>query len=252
MHAAGNVAVLRFRKVANDFTRIQLTFDLIRVKCGEASDRQVPMNAPTNADFIVFDKQQKIARGSLPDVARAAKHQLDADSHSALLVFDAHDSRRIEIDLHGTLEQVLARVRKHEARTKPTAAGPGRPKLGVVAREVTLLPRHWNWLGRQPGGASAAIRRLVEQALRGNDGRARAHQAMESVERFMLSMAGDLPGYEEASRAFYRSDKQRFAAITNAWPKDIRDHAQELARAAWTIMAANKPEAALEKSKHSS
>ncbi|HET8942089.1 MAG TPA: DUF2239 family protein [Rudaea sp.] len=209
------------------------------------------MNAPTNADFIVFDKHQKIARGSLPDVARAAKRRLDADSNSALLVFDAHDSRRIEIDLHGTMEQVLARVHMQELRTKPTAAGPGRPKLGVVAREVTLLPRHWDWLGRQPGGTSAAIRHLVEQALRGNDSRALAHQAMESVERFMLSMAGDLPGYEEASRAFYRSDKQRFAAITKTWPKDIRDHAQALARAAWSIMAANKPEAAREKTKYS-
>ena len=201
------------------------------------------MTAHQEADFIAFDNQQQIARGALSEVVRATKRALDAGSNGTLLVFGAHDSRRVEVDLHGTMQQVLTRISKNESRGKLPAAGPGRPKLGVVAREVTLLPRHWNWLGKQPGGASAAMRRLVEHALHGNDGRARAHQAMEAVERFMLTMAGDLPGYEEASRAFYRGEQHRFSTLTKKWPADIRDHAHELAAAAWVVMAENKLQA---------
>ncbi|MEO8802610.1 MAG: DUF2239 family protein [Rudaea sp.] len=207
------------------------------------------MTANDNTDFIAFDRQRQIARGPLAEVARAVKQTLDADVNGTPLIFGARDSRRVEVDLRGTMTQVLARIGKTAASEKSSAAGPGRPKLGVVAREVTLLPRHWDWLSRQPGGASAAMRLLVEQARRGNDGRALAHQAMESVERFMLSMAGDLPGYEEASRAFYRSDRPRFATLTKKWPADIRDHVMELAESAWKIMAENLPKANSAKTK---
>ncbi|MGA9332867.1 MAG: DUF2239 family protein [Rudaea sp.] len=195
------------------------------------------MTANDDIEFIAFDRHRQLARGSLSEVARAAKHALDGDANGSPLIFGARDSRRVEVDLRGTLSQVLARIGKPAASEKSLPAGPGRPKLGVVAREVTLLPRHWDWLGRQPGGASAAMRRLVEQARRGNDGRARMHQAMEAVERFMLDLAGDLPGYEEASRAFYRRDSKRFATITKKWPADVRAHARELAEAAWKVMA---------------
>jgi hypothetical protein len=103
----------------------------------------------------------------------------------------------------------------------------------VVPREVTLLPRQWTWLGQQPGGASAALRRLVEQSIREGGARERARRAMESVDRFMRVMAGDAPGYEEASRAFYRADRQRFNALTAAWPKDVGEHLRQLAAIAW-------------------
>ena len=197
------------------------------------------MSANEDTDFIAFDRLRQIARGPLSEVARATKQALDADPNGSPLIFDSRDSRRFELDLRGTLAQVMARIGKQASREKSAPVGPGRPKLGVVAREVTLLPRHWDWLGQQPGGASAAMRRLVEQARRGNDGRARAHQAMEAVERFMLAIAGDLDGYEEASRSFYRSDRQRFTTITKKWPQDIRDHLLELAESAWKIMAEN-------------
>ncbi|MFY0534142.1 DUF2239 family protein [Nannocystis pusilla] len=39
------------------------------------------------------------------------------------------------------------------AEEPPARTGPGRPKLGVVSREVSLLPRHWEWLERQPSGS---------------------------------------------------------------------------------------------------
>lgn len=187
--------------------------------------------------FIAFDQQRQIACGALADVVRATKQALDDGSNGPLLIFDAHNSRRVEIDLRGTPEQVLARIGNRAPAARPAPRGPGRPKLGVVPREVTLLPRHWEWLGRQPGGASASLRRLVEQARRGNDGRARAHQAMESVERFMLAMVGDLNGYEEVSRAFYRGDQAHFAALVADWPADVRHHLQALAEVAWPDMA---------------
>jgi len=103
----------------------------------------------------------------------------------------------------------------------------------VVAREVTLLPRHWEWLARQPGGASGALRRLVEQSIRRGGAKERARQAVESVDRFMRVMAGNEAGYEEASRAFYRVDRGSFATLTASWPTDVRAHVRQLAAIAW-------------------
>jgi hypothetical protein len=153
-----------------------------------------------------------------------------------LPVFDEHDSRQLEIDFLGSVDEVLSRLAPHAASAsaaEPAARGPGRPRLGVVPREVTLLPRHWAWLGQQPGGASAVLRRLVEQSIRHGGAKERARQAMESVDRFMRVMAGDEPGYEEASRAFYRGDRERFGALTAAWPADVSAHLQQLAAVAW-------------------
>ena len=108
--------------------------------------------------------------------------------------------------------------------------GRGRPKLGVVAREVTLMPRHWDWLDGQPGGASVALRKLVEAAKRSNQGRDRVRQAQEAVHRFMWAVAGSLPGFEEASRAFYRKEYQRFDEIIASWPPDVREHTRGLVK----------------------
>jgi hypothetical protein len=189
------------------------------------------MHAVPVTSCIAFDGSTRIAQGPLAEVARAAKQALDAGAAGPLLVLDEHDSRTVEIDFRGSVDDVLARLAPPAA--EPAARGPGRPKLGVVPREVTLLPRHWTWLGQQPGGASAALRRLVEQSIREGGARERARRAMESVDRFMRVMAGDAPGYEEASRAFYRADRQRFNALTAAWPKDVGEHLRQLAAIAW-------------------
>ena len=111
--------------------------------------------------------------------------------------------------------------------------GPGRPRLGVVAREVTLLPRHWDWLNDQPGGASAALRRLVDQARKANAGRDRIRRAQEATYRFMSAMAGDEPGFEEATRALFAGRPAVFDALTDAWPPDVRDHSRKLAAPAF-------------------
>jgi hypothetical protein len=111
----------------------------------------------------------------------------------------------------------------------PEPRGRGRPKLGVVAREVTLLPRHWDWLATQPGGASVALRKLVEEARRTGGDRDRSRAARDAAYHFMSAMAGNLPGFEEASRALFADDRRRFAGLIAGWPDDVRDHAVKLA-----------------------
>lgn len=183
--------------------------------------------------LIAFDGERRLAVGSTDRVVRAAKRAVDAGIAGPLQVFDAHSSRPVELDLRGSEAEMMARL--GDASEAPVARGPGRPRLGVTAREVTLLPRHWDWLSREPGGASATLRRLVEQAMRGDGAGARAHvrEAGESVDRFMLAMAGDRPGYEEASRAFWRGNRAEFERLTEHWPADVRDHLHALARRAW-------------------
>ena len=151
------------------------------------------------------------------------------------MVLDAVSSVPMEIDLRGTPDEVIARLAgeaEDPAAAKPSS--PGRPKLGVVAREVTLLPRHWEWLSEQPGGASVTLRRLVEEARRSTTGESRRRRAQEACYRFMSIMAGDEPGYEEALRALYAGDARRFDGQTEAWPPDVRDHARRLAGESFT------------------
>lgn len=180
-----------------------------------------------------FDHHRLIASGALAVVAAAAKQALDAGAAGPVLIFDDHSSHQIELDFRGTPQDVQARLAPPTGKLAPASRGPGRPKLGVTAREITLLPRHWEWLAQQPGGASAVLRRLVEQASRNGAPKQRARLAMESVERFMLAMTGDFSGHEEASRAFYRGERARFAALTEPWPVDVRDHLRRLATTAW-------------------
>ena len=191
------------------------------------------MPHPDSTSCTAFDHQNLMASGALADVVRAAKQALDAGASGPLLIFDDHSSRQIEVDFRGTVDEVLGRLPHVAAVAESTSRGPGRPKLGVVPREVTLLPRHWDWLGQQPGGASAVLRRLIEQTMRHGGAKERARQAVESVDRFMRVMAGDLAGYEEASRALYRGERERFTALTTAWPADVRTHVQRLAAIAW-------------------
>jgi hypothetical protein len=188
---------------------------------------------------IAFDGHRRIAAGSLADVAVATKQAVDAGANGPVLIFDERDGRPLELDLRGTIADVVARLPSppHDAELAPR--GPGRPKLGVVAREVTLLPRHWDWLASQPGGASASLRRLVDEARRNHAERDAARLAGEAVDRFMSAMAGNLPGYEEASRAFWRKERERFMQVTDAWPADVREHVRRLATRAWQASVAD-------------
>lgn len=162
-----------------------------------------------------------VARGDLAAVARAAHARRD----ELPLIFDDATGRIIELDLRGSVEAVLARLPPPVCPSKPAR---GRPKLGVTAREVTLLPRHWEWLASQPGGASAALRRLVDQARRETVDTDARRQAQEVAYRVMTVLAGDLPGYEEATRALFANDRPRFDQLTAGWPADIGDYVREL------------------------
>lgn len=188
------------------------------------------MDEPTT--FTAFAGHQGLAAGALQTVAVAAKTAHD-QGLEPILVFDDATGRTVELDFRGAPEDVLARLSTPDTPARP---GRGRPKLGVTAREVTLLPRHWDWLAAQPGGASAVLRRLVEQALR--SGADDARQAMEATQRVMTTLAGNLPGYEEATRAFYAKDYRRFTALTEPWPSDSRDYLRRLVARVEQLQAA--------------
>jgi uncharacterized protein len=197
------------------------------------------MNPEPHSAYIAFEGDRRIASGDLRQVARAARRALDRHDDASILVFDDPASRPIEIDFRGTVEEVLARL--PGVTDAPIASddvpsprrGPGRPKLGVVAREITLLPRHWDWLAQQPGGASVAIRRLVEEARRGGEDKDRLRQAREAAYRFMSVMAGNRPHYEDAIRVLFAGDAVRFEELIAGWPIDVRDHASNLAARAF-------------------
>ena len=185
--------------------------------------------------FTAFEGQRRLACGPLAEVALAIKGAMRPLAHP-VAIFSDKTGRAIDVDLHGSNEDVLARLPGPEAPSpeEPAAGEPrgrGRPKLGVVAREVTLLPRHWEWLNAQPGGASVALRKLVEAARRTNGDADRSRAAREAAYHFMSAMAGNLENFEEASRALFADDRRRFTGQIASWPADIRDHVVKLAYA---------------------
>jgi len=185
--------------------------------------------------WTVFQGTKRIAAGALAEAVLAAKAAIDTGGHEPVMVLDDLTAQRVEIDFRGDIDFILARLPK-PAPAEPAPEAPrgrGRPRMGVVAREVTLLPRHWDWLNRQPGGASVALRKLVEEARHTHRHRDRVRQSQEAAYRFMSIMAGDRPGFEEATRALFAGNHVRFDAITGGWPVDIRDHAQRLAAGAF-------------------
>ncbi|WGS50164.1 DUF2239 family protein [Paraburkholderia sp. D15] len=206
-----------------------------------------------------FEGHRRIASGALPDVALAVHAVLARGEQAPVLIFDDVTSQPIEFDLRGTPQEIVARLKKqagdatdanaaHSAATDSdttTAAtsaedaprGRGRPKLGVVAREVTLLPRHWDWLNAQSGGASVALRKLVEAARVAGEDRHRQRVAQEASYRFMTALAGNLPNYEDATRALFADDRTRFTQIVETWPADVCAFASRLAERAFTAKA---------------
>jgi uncharacterized protein len=185
-----------------------------------------------------FAGNRMIAEGPLIGVALAVKAAIEEGERGPVLTFDDETGQVIDLDLRGSKAELIARLAgRSDGPPKPAAeperpaepVGRGRPKLGVVAREVTLLPRHWEWLAAQSGGASAALRRLVDEARKSDGGRTQARQVRETTYRFMSAVAGDLPGFEEATRALFAENMERFRLETAAWPSDIRDHVLKLA-----------------------
>ncbi|MDR3454702.1 MAG: DUF2239 family protein [Rhodoferax sp.] len=201
------------------------------------------MNTSVSTHCTAFEGSRCIASGELKAVAMAVKKVVEQGSTEPVLVFDDDTCVLVELDLRGTPDDVARRLAQgphHGGEQNPpcdatadTHRGPGRPRLGVVAREVTLLPRHWDWLASQPGGASVALRKLVEEARRANAGKDRVRQAQEAAYRFMSAIAGHQSGFEEASKALFAGDAARFDELVEAWPVDVRLHAKKLAIAAF-------------------
>jgi hypothetical protein len=201
-------------------------------------------------DFIAFEGPRCLARGLLADVALQVKAATEARPLARFMVFNALSSEIMDFDHRGSADEVLARLAlahplahaqaqatASDASTEDSAmprSGPGRPKMGVVAREVTLLPRHWAWLASQPGGASVALRKLVEQARKDSQAHDQRRLSQEASYRFMSAMAGSLDGFEEAARALFAADRPRFEALIAPWPADIQAHLQALAQSALT------------------
>jgi uncharacterized protein len=172
--------------------------------------------------YTAFGGERLIASGDLGTMLLRTIEYVDGGGGQAL-IFEDQTGRQVDFDLSGTPDEVVARATPVKQRT-----GPGRPKLGVVCREISLLPRHWKWLEQQPSGASAALRRLVDEARKREPGKERTRLARDAAGKFMWVMAGDRPGFEEASRALFAGDQKRFEALIRDWPEDIRAHLMRL------------------------
>ena len=193
--------------------------------------RRMEQNVTT---VTAFAGDRLFASGQPAEVALALKAAAAMPGDVPLLTFDDRTGRQVDFDLSGTDAEVVARLMPRPADAEPAARrGAGRPKLGVVAREVTLLPRHWQWLAGQPGGASVTLRKLVDAARAADAGKAAVRSAQQAADRFMAAMLGNRPGYEEAARALYAGDRDRFLSLSEPWPADLRDHARRLAEAAF-------------------
>ena len=187
--------------------------------------------------YTAFCDKQHLASGPAAEVALAAKTKLENSPEASILMFDDESGRQVDFNVTGSAWEVAARLAP--APEKPASPrSPGRPKLGVVAREVTLLPRQWEWLNKQPGGASATLRKLVDAARNAGAPRERMRQAQAAADRFMMATLGDQPGYEEAARALYAGDERAFQTRIATWPKDLREHVERLASPAFTAKPA--------------
>ncbi len=202
------------------------------------------MSDPLTKPCTAFTGGRLLTSGPLAAVAIAVARS--AGATDAVLVFEDGTGRVVDLDLRGSDEEILERLseppkssvgryRPKAGETSGTAApedgprGRGRPKLGVIAREVTLLPRQWEWLATQSGGASATLRRLVEEARETVHPRQQRRAAQEAAYRFMQAIAGDLPGFEEATRALFADNQPGLEERIGAWPEDIRAYALRLA-----------------------
>ncbi|HSQ64232.1 MAG TPA: DUF2239 family protein [Polyangiaceae bacterium] len=175
----------------------------------------------TDLSYVAFAGARRVAAGQLRDVLGVLKRRYEKAPSDLILVFAVETGRQVDFDLRGSLDEVLERYDATAAR------GPGRPRLGVTSREVSLLPRHWEWLDEQPSGISAALRRLVEHAIKNQPGRQRAQRIRNALNGVLTAIAGDRPHYEEATRALFAGDTARFETLIERWPRDIREFAVE-------------------------
>ncbi|MEY4239279.1 MAG: hypothetical protein RL339_1880 [Pseudomonadota bacterium] len=177
---------------------------------------------------VAFAGGQLISRGALIEVALALRGWDRTDGPQPLIL-DERTGEPVEVDLRGTPAEVVARLgAASDQATERAPARPGRPKIGVIAREVTLLPRHWEWLAQQPGSASQVLRRLID-AQRGEEREMPLPpELQQNVYRFMSAIAGNFPGFEDVSRALFAGDIEGTIDAARAWPVDVQDHLRRM------------------------
>jgi uncharacterized protein len=179
--------------------------------------------------YTAFEDEKQVAKGTLPEVVLKIKRRLGKAENSSIQIFSDATGNTMDFNFQGAEKDVLKRLEVFVGEDAPENPGPGRPKLGVVSREVSLLPRQWEWLASQSGGASAILRRLVDEAKkRSLDGNS-IKQTQEKTYKFMFAIAGDRKGYEEAIRALYKRDQKNFLAQIGDWPVDVKAHILDLA-----------------------
>ncbi len=179
--------------------------------------------------FSAFDGHQLLFKGAFSEVVLKIKKRIGKDSNSSILIFSDATGKTMDFNFQGTEKDILKRLEVFVTEKSQPLEGPGRPRLGVVSREISLLPRHWEWLASQPGGASATLRKFVDAEMRKSSDGPSVQQAQERAYKFMNVMAGDLEGYEDALRALYRKDKKQFTASIKNWAPDVKTYVVELA-----------------------
>jgi hypothetical protein len=196
------------------------------------------MTTEATQRFTAFSGYAQVATGCLSEVLAGVRAFLQREKQAQVLIFEDESGKQVDFDLRGTLEEVLARLAQPAAKT--SRKGPGRPSLGVVCREVSLLPRHWEWLESQPARASGTLRRLVDAAIKNEPMESRTRRRLEAAGRLMWSLAGNLEGFEEASRALYARRWADFSARIASWPEDLRRHLE------WMVEPLRPPQGSLQ------
>ncbi len=186
---------------------------------------------------ILFEHHNCVCTGTLYEIATWIRANENDKNKPPELIFDMDSGRQIDIDTRGTDTEIQTRYgvpsNEDSPSLQPEKGKRGRPKLGVVGREVTLLPRHWEWLDRQRGGASGTIRRLIDEARKHSAHSDGIRMAQDRTNRFISAIAGDLPGFEEATRALYSGNEVAFAENVSFWPKDVRTYTLKFSEGAF-------------------
>jgi len=186
--------------------------------------------------YTAFEGYKLLSHGDIETVALDVRKALKKDSNKSVLIFSDSTGRQIDLNLNGYESEVLERLKVFAAPPVSThIGGVGRPKLGVVSREISLLPQHWEWLSNQEGGASSVIRRLIDAKMNTSllSAKEKTKKVQEVVYKFLSAVAGNLPNFEEVVRYLYRKDKKKFEDLMSDWPSDVSKHASFLAKEAF-------------------
>lgn len=178
----------------------------------------------------VFENDEVLLRGSETEVRQAVRRARAVRPLGKLIAFFDDNGEDFEVEYvpPGTADAIPEPLVEENLVRKA-----GRPRLGVVAREVTLLPRHWEWLETQPSGPSAALRRLVESARRDSAPADRTRRSVEATYRFLYTMVGNTAFFPELCRALFRRDWERFDAQLGSWVAwELGEYARMLSRPA--------------------